>query len=112
MTNATTHPFMNRIEQQLSEVEWRLVAQPRVELHQDVRRITNKLASFMQTRFDTAMQQLPKRGHADHARDVTVLNGFRQVLAVQFVKISNLRAATYRREKSSREFKSVMQWQD
>ena len=46
------------------------------------------------------MQQLPKRRHANHAGDVAVLDGLRQMLAGQLRQIGDLRAATQRRQEA------------
>ena len=41
VTNATPHPFVNRIEENLAEIKRRLVAQPRVEFDQQIRRVAD-----------------------------------------------------------------------
>jgi len=56
----------------------------------------------VQASLDAPVQQLPERGHADHAGDVSILNCFREVLATQLRQISDLRAATEWSEKTGR----------
>src|SRR5437870_11823947 len=91
---APAQDLVNRIEESLPEIQRRVVAQPRVELHHQVGHFANPLAAFVQTILDSSMQQLPKRGHADHPGDVAVLNRFREMVARQLGQVSDLRAAT------------------
>src|SRR4029079_1919869 len=90
ITNAATHAFVNRIEQQLAEVQRGLVAQPGIESHQQVSGFADQLAAMLQARFDAAVQQFPKRGHAYHPGNVSVLDGLGQMFTAQFRQISDL----------------------
>src|SRR5205085_1707946 len=80
----TAEACVNRAEDYLAEVEGRLVAQPTVEAHQGLRGIADPLAVVAQSRHDAAVQKLPKRGNADHARYVSVLDCAREFFAVEF----------------------------
>ena len=66
----------------------------------------------MQAVMNPPVQQFPKRRNADHAGDVAVLDRFRQIFTRQFIEVSDLSAATQRRKKTGREFKSMMQRQN
>ena len=100
IANATTHAFVNRIEQNLAKIQRRLVAQPGIEPHQQICGLANPLISFVQAILDASMEQLPKRRHAHHSRDVAILNCLGQMFTAKFRQISDLRAATKRRQKS------------
>ena len=52
-----------------------------------------------------------KRRHANHARHVAVLDRARERVAGELRQVSDLRAATQRRQKTGRELKRVMQRQ-
>src|SRR5207248_9917178 len=93
----------------LAEVEGRLVAQPTVEAHQGLRGIADPLATLAQSRHDAAVQKLPERGNADHARYVSVLDCAREFFAVEFGEVGYLRAAADGRQKSRRELERVVE---
>jgi hypothetical protein len=95
-------------EDDLAEVERGVVAEPRVGADQALGRVADPPAPLAQPALDPAVQQLPQRGHADHAGDVPVLNGARQFFARQLGQVGDLRAARERGQKAGREFEGVV----
>ena len=83
ITDAAAHAFVNRIKENLAQIQRCLITHPGVESHQQIRRLADPLAALVQAVLDASMQQLPERRHADHAGDVAVLDGLRQMLAGQ-----------------------------
>src|SRR5262245_9348968 len=78
IANAPAETFVNRIEQDLPEVQRRLIAQPGIQVHQVVSSFANPVAALVETILDATMQQFPKRGNTDHSGYVAVLNRLRK----------------------------------
>ena len=99
---------MDREKDDRTEIERRVVADPRVEFDHVVREVGDPIAAFAKPRLDPPVQHLPQRGNADHSGDVAVLDRPRQVLGGQLVEICDLRSVRKRRQKSGRKFERVM----
>src|SRR6185369_8199485 len=111
IANAPAESFVNRIEQDLAKVQRCLIAQPGVCIYQVVGSFADPVAAFVVTILDTAVQEFPKRGNADHAGDVTVLDCLRECVTRELGQVRNLRAATEWCQKACRELECVMKRQ-
>ena len=91
---APAETCVDRAEDDLTEIERRVIAQPTVGRHQRVRDLSDPLAALAQTIHDAPVQQFPQRWHANHAGDVSVLDRTCEFFAGQLRQICDLRAAT------------------
>src|SRR5205085_9950130 len=83
VSHLSAHSLMDREKDDRAEIERRVVAYPGVELDHVVGEIGDPIAAFSESRFDTAVQHFPQRRNADHACNMPVLNGFREILGGQ-----------------------------
>src|SRR6185369_8109903 len=101
---------MNRVEDYRPKIDWRFLTEPKIGLNERIGGLANPVAAFVEPVLNTPVQELPECRHAYHAGNVAVLNRACESITSEIGQISDLCAATERRQKTGGEFKRVMQW--
>ena len=85
-------PFVNREEQERSQIERRFFADPFVQADESLYEVFQLLRFVAELVEDSPAQQIPQRRHSDHDRDMAGFESVGNDVAGEVVQVRDLRA--------------------